>query len=110
MRWAKAGHLDARISLCSWPHFYAAVSGDSNRIRKVMSDHPPVEPLQLQNRDDVILDVGGKLVSTPQDVKSDIADARHQGKKAVLCALRPPVATTSRPSRSRRREQDVELN
>jgi membrane-associated protease RseP (regulator of RpoE activity) len=33
---------------------------------------------------DVILDVGGKPVSTPQDVKSHIADARHEGRKAVL--------------------------
>jgi serine protease Do len=33
---------------------------------------------------DVILDVGGKPVSTPEEVKSHIADARHQGKKAVL--------------------------
>jgi serine protease Do len=33
---------------------------------------------------DVILDVGGKPVSAPQDVKSEIADAHHQGKKAVL--------------------------
>ena len=33
---------------------------------------------------DVILDVGGKPVSAPQDVKSEIADAHHRGKKAVL--------------------------
>ena len=33
---------------------------------------------------DVILDVAGQPVSTPQEVKSHIADARHQGKKAVL--------------------------
>ncbi len=33
---------------------------------------------------DVILSVGGKTVSTPQDVKSGIADARNQGRKAVL--------------------------
>ncbi len=33
---------------------------------------------------DVILDVGGKPVATPQDVKSQIADAHDQGKKAVL--------------------------
>jgi serine protease Do len=33
---------------------------------------------------DVILDVGGKLVSTPGDVKSEIAAARQAGKKAVM--------------------------
>ena len=35
----------------------------------------------------VILDVGGKPVSTPQDVKSGIASARHEGKKAVLMRI-----------------------
>ncbi len=33
---------------------------------------------------DIILDVGGKTVSTPEEVKSDIASARQEGKKAVL--------------------------
>ncbi len=33
---------------------------------------------------DVILDVAGKPVSTPQDVRSGIASAQQQGKSAVL--------------------------
>ena len=33
---------------------------------------------------DVILDVAGKPVSTPDDVKSDIAQAKDNGAKAVL--------------------------
>jgi len=33
---------------------------------------------------DVILDVGGKPVSTPGDVKSGVTQAKEQGKKAVL--------------------------
>jgi serine protease Do len=36
---------------------------------------------------DVILDVAGKPVSTPQDVKSEVASARSQGKKAVLMRI-----------------------
>jgi len=32
----------------------------------------------------VILDVGGKPVATPQDVKSEVASAKSQGKKSVL--------------------------
>jgi serine protease Do len=36
---------------------------------------------------DVILDVAGKPVSTPQDVKSEVANARSQGKKAVLMRI-----------------------
>ena len=36
---------------------------------------------------DVILDVAGKPVSTPQDVKSQVASAKNQGKKAVLMRI-----------------------
>jgi serine protease Do len=36
---------------------------------------------------DVILDVAGKPVSTPEDVKSEIASAKSQGKKAVLMRI-----------------------
>ena len=36
---------------------------------------------------DVILDVAGKPVSTPQDVKSQVASAKSQGKKAVLMRI-----------------------
>ncbi len=35
----------------------------------------------------VILDVGGKPVSTPQDVKSQIESAKSQGKKSVLMRI-----------------------
>jgi serine protease Do len=36
---------------------------------------------------DVILDVAGKSVSTPQDVKSEVAAAKQQGKSAVLMRI-----------------------
>jgi len=36
---------------------------------------------------DVILDVSGKPVSTPEDVKSGIASAKSQGKKAVMMRI-----------------------
>ena len=36
---------------------------------------------------DIILDVAGKPVSTPEDVKSGIASARSQGKKAVMMRI-----------------------
>ena len=36
---------------------------------------------------DVILDVAGKPVSTPQDVKAQVASAKSQGKKAVLMRI-----------------------
>ncbi len=35
----------------------------------------------------VILDVGGKPVSTPQDVKAEVANAKSQGKKSVLMRI-----------------------
>jgi serine protease Do len=36
---------------------------------------------------DVILDVAGKPVSTPSDVRSDIAAAKQEGKKAILMRI-----------------------
>ena len=36
---------------------------------------------------DVILDVAGKSVSTPAEVKSEIASAKQDGKKAVLMRI-----------------------
>ena len=33
---------------------------------------------------DVILDIGGKPVSTPADVRKSLADARTEGKHTVL--------------------------
>jgi serine protease Do len=36
---------------------------------------------------DVILDVAGKPVSTPEDVKSEIASAKSEGKKAVMMRI-----------------------
>jgi serine protease Do len=35
----------------------------------------------------VILDVGGKPVATPEDVKAEVANARNQGKKSVLMRI-----------------------
>jgi serine protease Do len=35
----------------------------------------------------VILDVGGKPVSTPQEVKAEVASAKNQGKKSVLMRI-----------------------
>jgi serine protease Do len=37
---------------------------------------------------DVILDVSGKAVSQPDEVKADIAAARHDGRKAVLMRIK----------------------
>src|ERR1700691_296800 len=37
---------------------------------------------------DIILDVGGKTVSTPADVRKSLADARTQGKHTVLLRLK----------------------
>ncbi len=37
---------------------------------------------------DVILEVSGKAVSRPSEVKADIADAKHDGRKAVLMKVK----------------------
>jgi len=42
---------------------------------------------------DVILDVGGKSVSSPNDVRKAIADARTEGKRAVLLRVKSGDST-----------------
>jgi len=42
---------------------------------------------------DVILDVGGKKVSTPVDVRNAIGDAHKSGKRTVLMRLKSDDAT-----------------
>jgi serine protease Do len=42
---------------------------------------------------DVILDVGGKKVANPVDVRNAIADAHKDGKRSVLMRLKSGEAT-----------------
>jgi len=42
---------------------------------------------------DVILDVGGKTVSTPADVRQSLTDARKEGKHAVLFRVKSREGT-----------------
>jgi serine protease Do len=42
---------------------------------------------------DVILDVGGKKVATPDDVRNAIVDAQKDGKRSVLMRLKSGEAT-----------------
>jgi len=42
---------------------------------------------------DVILEVAGKPVSTPNDVRKAMADARKDGKKTVLMRVKSGEAT-----------------
>ena len=42
---------------------------------------------------DVILDVGGKAVSTPADVRKGLADARKEGKHTVLFRVKSSEGT-----------------
>jgi serine protease Do len=42
---------------------------------------------------DIILDVGGKAVSTPADVHRSLADARKEGKRAVLFRVKSSQGT-----------------
>ena len=61
------------------------VEGPDHKGVAVVAVDPDGEAAQKGlSAGDVILDVGGKPVSTPNDVKSQIADAKQQGKKAVM--------------------------
>ena len=42
---------------------------------------------------DVILDVGGKKVANPLDVRNAIADAHKEGKRTILMRLKSDDAT-----------------
>jgi serine protease Do len=42
---------------------------------------------------DVILDVGGKKVTTPADVRSAMSDAQSGGKRTVLMRLKSDAGT-----------------
>ena len=42
---------------------------------------------------DIILDVGGKSVTTPADVRKSLADARKEGKHAVLFRVKSSQGT-----------------
>jgi serine protease Do len=42
---------------------------------------------------DVILDIGGKMVGNPADVRKALADARGQGKRNVLMRVKSSGAT-----------------
>ena len=42
---------------------------------------------------DVILDVGGKTVAAPSDVRKSLADARKEGKHAVLFRVKSGEGT-----------------
>jgi serine protease Do len=42
---------------------------------------------------DVILDIGGKKVATPADVRNAVADAHNNGKRTVLMRLKSDAAT-----------------
>jgi serine protease Do len=42
---------------------------------------------------DVILDVGGKSVSSPSDIRKELADARKQGKHTLLFRVKSGEGT-----------------
>ena len=50
-------------------------------------------PITASSVGDVILDVGGKTVSTPADVRKSLADARKEGKHTVLMRVKSGEGT-----------------
>ena len=67
----------------------AQVSGAGNEgVAIVNVDPNGVAASKGLSEGDVILNVAGKAVSQPGDVKSEIAAAKHDGKKAVLMRVK----------------------
>ena len=50
-------------------------------------------PSTASSTGDVILDVGGKTVASPADVRKALADARKEGKRTVLMRVKSGDAT-----------------
>ena len=59
-----------------------------------MTDVDPNGPASVQFRKgDVILDVNGKAVSTPADVRKAVSDAQSDGKRSVLMRVKSNQGT-----------------
>jgi serine protease Do len=69
----------------------AGSSGDGVVVVNVDPDGPAAE--RGFKAGDVILDVGGKKVSNPDDVRKVLADARTQGKRTVLMRVKSGEST-----------------
>jgi serine protease Do len=64
------------------------VEGPSQKGVAIVGVDPTGEAAQKGlTAGDIILDVAGKPVSTPSDVKSEIANAKQEGRKAVLMRI-----------------------
>ena len=60
-------------------------------VTDVESDGPAAE--RGFKTGDVILEVGGKAVSTPAEVRTALSDARAEGKRTVLMRVKSGDAT-----------------
>ena len=69
----------------------AGSSGEGVVVTQVDPDGPAAE--RGFKTGDVILDVGGATVSTPNDVKKALADAKGAGKKTVLMRVKSEGGT-----------------
>ena len=69
----------------------AGSSGEGVVVTDVSPDGPAAE--RGFKTGDVILDVGGKKVGNPGDVRQALADARSQGKRTVLMRVKSGDAT-----------------
>lgn len=70
----------------------AGAGGTGVAVVKVDPDGPAAQ--QGLKTGDVILDIGGKSVANAGDVRNAIADARGQGRSAILMRVKTANATT----------------
>jgi serine protease Do len=71
------------------------VSGSDSSEGVVVTDVDPSGPAADRGfkTGDVILEVGGKVVSTPEDVRKAVGDANTTGKRTVLMRVKSGEAT-----------------
>ena len=67
----------------------------ANRVSSSLPSIPTVlRPSMVLQVGDVILAVGEKAVSNPNDVRQDVAELRKSGKHTVLMRIKSGEATT----------------
>ena len=86
-------HKQGEVGLGLWLAPAAGVQGAGSQGVVVMNVDPQGKAAEKGIRTgDIILEVGGKSVSTPQDVRADLDAASKHGQRAVLLRIKSGAA------------------
>lgn len=83
---------DTRLGLTVAPADSVAGAGSRGVVVTAVEPDSPAADIGMQTGN-VILDVGGKAVSSPADIRNELTEMRKAGKKSVLMRLKSGNAT-----------------